>query len=152
MKLKYFIYLVIMLTLSGLVMQELPAQTEKKIIKSNHAPKAIGPYNQAVLAGNTIYLSGQIPLDPITDTLVTGDIEKETHQVMKNISAVLKEAGFSLQDVVSATIYMTDLNDYAVINKVYASYYEKDYPARVALQVCALPKNSNVEISVIAVR
>ena len=124
----------------------------KKIIFTDKAPAPIGPYSQAVLSGNTLYTSGQIALDPQTGELVIGDIETETKQVMENMKAVLDAAGMTFEDVVKTTIFIIDMNDFAKINGVYGAYFnEKTAPARETVQVAKLPKNVNVEISMIAV-
>ncbi len=124
----------------------------KKIITTVNAPAPIGPYNQAVMAGNTLYLSGQIALNPIDGELVISDIKAETRQVMQNIKAILTEAGMSFDQIVKTSIFITDMNNFASINEVYGSYFEKDYPARETVQVSRLPKDVNVEISVIAIK
>tara|TARA_B100001287_G_scaffold276749_1_gene289162 strand:- start:1929 stop:2336 length:408 start_codon:yes stop_codon:yes gene_type:complete len=126
--------------------------SEKKIISTKNSPDAIGPYNQAVLVGNTLYCSGQIAINSETGSLVTDTITSETHQVMKNIYEVLKAADMDFSNIVKCTIFMCDMNDYTIINEVYASYFNNNHPAREAVQVSALPKNVNVEISVIAVK
>jgi 2-iminobutanoate/2-iminopropanoate deaminase len=123
---------------------------EKQIINTNQAPAPIGPYNQAVKAGNTLYVSGQIPVDPATGELVKSGITDEAHMVMKNLQAVLKEAGLTFDAVVKTTIFLTDMNDFPKVNEVYGSYFSGNYPARETVQVAALPKGVNVEISVIA--
>ncbi|MFY0644035.1 MAG: RidA family protein [Bacteroidia bacterium] len=123
----------------------------KKIISTDKAPAAIGPYSQAVLANNTLYCSGQIAIDPASSELVLDTIELETEQVMKNISAVLSEASMSFDNVVKASIFMSDMAHYAAINQVYAKYFPNNAPAREAVAVKTLPKEVNVEISVIAV-
>lgn len=124
----------------------------KKIIFTEKAPAPIGPYNQAVLKGDTLYTSGQIALDPETGALVTDTIESETQQVMQNMKAVLEAAGMTFENVVKATIFIMDMNDFAKINTVYGSYFnEKNAPARETVQVACLPKNVNVEISMIAI-
>ncbi|SDX88932.1 RidA family protein [Flavobacterium degerlachei] len=124
----------------------------KKIIFTEKAPAPIGPYNQAVLKGNTLYTSGQIALDPDTGNLVMDSIEAETQQVMKNMEAVLEAAGMTFENVVKTTIFIMDMNDFARINTIYASYFnEKTAPARETVQVACLPKNVNVEISMIAI-
>lgn len=124
----------------------------KKIIFTDKAPAPIGPYNQAVLSGNTLYTSGQIALHPETGELITGDIETETKQVMENMKAVLDTAGMNFENVVKTTIFISDMNDFAKINGVYGAYFdEKTAPARETVQVAKLPKNVNVEISMIAV-
>lgn len=123
----------------------------KKIIFSENAPAPVGPYNQAVIYGGTIYISGQIPLDPQTGNLLTGTIEEETHQVMRNISAILEAAGCTFADVLKCSVFVTDIQNFGRINAVYATYFEEaNAPARELVQVAALPKGANVEISVIA--
>ncbi|MGS0748190.1 RidA family protein [Halpernia sp. GG3] len=122
----------------------------KKIISTQFAPAAIGPYSQANLASGILYISGQIPLDPASGKLVEG-IVKETHQVMKNLKAVLEEAGMTFRNVVKATIFLKNMDDFAQMNEIYASYLEADsYPARETVQVSCLPKNVDIEISMIA--
>jgi 2-iminobutanoate/2-iminopropanoate deaminase len=124
----------------------------KTIIFTENAPAPIGPYNQAVLKGNTLYTSGQIAIDPNTGELVTANIEAETKQVMENMKAVLEAAGMTFENVVKTTIFIMDMNDFGTINTVYGSYFnEKTAPARETVQVAGLPKNLNVEISMIAV-
>lgn len=122
------------------------------IIKTSQAPAPIGPYNQAVLAGDTLYLSGQVCIDPATGELKNKDFQEETHQVMKNLEAVLKEAGFGFHQVVKTTIFITDMNRFAEVNAVYGQYFSENFPARETVEVSALPKFVNVEISMIAVR
>ena len=122
----------------------------KQIIKTNLAPAAIGPYSQAVKAGNLLFVSGQIPLDYETGNVVTGSIELETHRVMKNVSAILEAAGCSFNNIVKTTIFLKSMDDFAKVNEVYASYFTADYPARETVEVSKLPKGVNVEISVIA--
>lgn len=123
----------------------------KTIINTPNAPAPIGPYNQAVLVNNTLYTSGQIALDPNTMELVIDNIEVETHQVMENLKAVLQAANMDFSNVIKASIFISDMNDFAKINKVYGSYFdESTAPARETVQVAVLPKNVNVEISVIA--
>ena len=124
----------------------------KKVINTHNAPAAIGPYSQAILSGNTLYCSGQIAINPATGDLVMDNITSETTQVMQNIEAVLKEAEMDFSHVVKCSIFMKDMNDYAAINAVYANSFKEDPPAREAVQVSELPKNVNVEISVIAVK
>jgi len=124
----------------------------KKIIFTENAPAPIGPYNQAVLSGNTLYTSGQIAIDPKTGELVTANIEAETKQVMENIKAVLEAAGMTFENVVKTSIFIMNMGDFGAINTVYGSYFnEKTAPARETVQVACLPKNVNVEISVIAI-
>ncbi|MEO5776640.1 MAG: RidA family protein [Flavobacterium sp.] len=125
----------------------------KKIIYTDKAPAPIGPYNQAVLVGNTLYTSGQIALNPATMELVLDDIETETKQVMENMKAVLEAAEMTFDNVVKTTIFIMNMGDFARINTVYASYFdEKTAPARETVQVAGLPKGVNVEISMIAVK
>jgi 2-iminobutanoate/2-iminopropanoate deaminase len=125
----------------------------KKIIITDKAPAPIGPYNQAVLIGNTLYTSGQIALDPISMELVMDDIETETNQVMQNMKAVLSTAGMTFENVVKSTIFIMNMNDFVRINAVYGKYFdEKTAPARETVQVAGLPKGVNVEISMIAIK
>lgn len=122
----------------------------KKIISTDNAPAAIGPYSQANFANGILYISGQIPVDPATGKLVEG-IEKETHQVMKNLEAILTEAGMTFKNVVKASIFLKSMDDFAVMNDIYASYLDAEsYPARETVQVSCLPKNVDIEISMIA--
>lgn len=125
---------------------------EKEVISSPNAPKAIGPYSQAIKVGNTLYCSGQIAIDPKNGELVNENIEAETRQVLENLKAVLHEAGFDFKDVVRATVFMSDMENYGRINAVYAEYFTEKPPARAAVQVANLPKYVNVEISCIAVK
>jgi 2-iminobutanoate/2-iminopropanoate deaminase len=122
---------------------------KKAIIQTTNAPSAIGPYSQAVKAGDLLFLSGQIPTDA-AGTVVTGGIEVSTHQVMKNILAILEKAGLSMSHIVKTTIFLKDMNDFAKVNTVYASYFTGNYPARETVQVARLPKDVEVEISIIA--
>lgn len=124
----------------------------KKIIKTSEAPAAIGPYSQAVLAGDTLYCSGQIAINPNTGELVIDSIPAETEQVMKNIKAVLNAAEMDFSNVVKCSIFMSSMEHYGAINVVYAAYFSENPPAREAVAVKTLPKEVNVEISVIAVR
>lgn len=122
----------------------------KKIILTHNAPAALGPYSQAVLVGKTLYLSGQIPIDPATNELVVG-IENETHQVMKNLQAVLWEADMTFKNVVKTTIFLKNMSDFASVNDIYASYLDSSaFPARETVQVAQLPKDVSIEISMIA--
>ena len=125
----------------------------KKIIYTENAPAPIGPYNQAVLVGNTLYTSGQIALNPQTMELILDDIETETKQVMENMKAVLTAADMTFENVIKASIFIMNMNDFTRINSIYGSYFnEATAPARETVQVACLPKNVNVEISAIAVR
>lgn len=124
----------------------------KTIIHTSEAPAAIGPYSQATLANGTLYISGQIPVDPETGKLVEG-IDKETHQVMKNLKAILAAADMNFDNAVKASIFLKNMDDFAVVNEIYASYFSSDqFPARETVQVSCLPKNVDVEISMIAVK
>ena len=120
------------------------------VISTEKAPKAIGPYSQAVVAGEFVYTSGQIPLDPATQQMVQGDIRAQTERVMENLSAVLAAAGAGFDKVVKATIFVVDLNDFAAVNEIYGKRFPKDPPARSTVQVAALPKGARVEIELIA--
>ncbi len=123
----------------------------KQIIHTVDAPAPIGPYSQAVRMGNTVYTSGQIAIDPKTGQLVSGSITEETHQVMRNMKAVLEAAGLSFDQVLKSTIFITNMDDFGTINEVYASYFDADTaPARETVQVARLPKDVRVEISMIA--
>ncbi|MCF8241349.1 MAG: RidA family protein [Melioribacteraceae bacterium] len=123
---------------------------QKEIIKTENAPEAIGPYSQAVKIGNMLYASGQIPLDPETGKIVEGGIVEQTRRVFDNIKAVLIEAGFELSDVVQCQIFLSDLNNYAEMNKIYAEYFQKDFPARAVVEVSRIPRDSMLEAMVIA--
>jgi 2-iminobutanoate/2-iminopropanoate deaminase len=124
----------------------------KKQISISGAPAPIAPYSQAILAGNTLYISGQIPVNPYTGELVMDTVENAVHQIMGNIKNLLKEAEMDLSNVVKCTIFMKDMNDYGKINEVYGSYFQVVPPAREAVQVARLPKDVSVEISCIAVK
>lgn len=125
---------------------------EKKIIKTNDAPAPIGPYNQAVIAGNTVYISGQIAIDPVTGNLKNTEIETETHQVLQNLASILKAADSNLGKVIKTSIFLSDMDLFSEVNKVYAQYFdEANAPARECVAVKSLPKNVNVEISAIAI-
>lgn len=124
----------------------------KVIINTASAPAPIGPYNQATLAGNTLFISGQICLDPATGELKNKDIQEETHQVMHNLKNILQEAGMDFSHVMKTTIFITDMHQFSAMNEVYGKYFESDFPARETVQVSALPKFVNVEISMIAMK
>lgn len=123
---------------------------QKQIINSTKAPAPIGPYSQSVKANGLLFISGQIPIDPATNEQVSGDIAKETHQVMKNLEAILTEAGLGFEHVVKTNIFLGDMSLFAAMNEVYGSYFKGDYPARETVAAKALPKGANVEISMIA--
>ncbi|HEY5991273.1 MAG TPA: RidA family protein [Candidatus Udaeobacter sp.] len=122
----------------------------KKIISTNEAPAAIGAYSQAVRSGRFVFCSGQIPLDPKSGEIVSGDIAAQTRRVLDNIAAVLRADGLTFDNVVKTTIFLTDLGDFQAVNEIYGSYFKQDPPARSTVQVSALPKGANVEIEVIA--
>jgi 2-iminobutanoate/2-iminopropanoate deaminase len=124
----------------------------KQIIQTDKAPAPIGPYSQAVLSSNTLYISGQIALDPSSGALVQESLEDETRQVMQNLSAILGAAGFSFADVVKSTIFLSDMSFFPRVNDLYGSFFEGDFPARETVQAAGLPKGVNVEISMIAIR
>jgi reactive intermediate/imine deaminase len=121
----------------------------KQIVSTSAAPAAIGPYSQAVRAGNTLWLSGQIPLDPLTKELVKGDIEVQARRVFDNLKAVISAAGAGFDDVVKTTIFLTDLGHFAEVNKVMAEYFREPYPARSTVGVAALPRGAQVEVECI---
>ena len=122
----------------------------KQAVSSPDAPKAIGPYSQAVRAGQLLFLSGQVPLDPATGQIVSGDIAAQTRRVFDNLGAVLKAGGRSFADVVRTTVFLADMNDFAAVNEVYGQYFSEPYPARATVQVARLPKDARVEIDLIA--
>lgn len=122
----------------------------KKIICTDKAPAAIGPYSQAVKAGGFLFLSGQIPIDPVSGNVIEGDIALQTEQVLANIKGVLDEVGLLSADVVKTTVFLTDMNDFASMNTVYSKHFTSDPPARSTIQVSRLPKDVNVEIEVVA--
>ena len=123
----------------------------KKIISTSEAPAAIGPYSQAMRSGNFLFCSGQIPLDPKSGQIVSGDIATQTRRVLDNIGAVLKAEGLTFENIVKTTIFLTDLTDFQTVNEIYGSYFTQQPPARSTVQVSALPKGANVEIEVTAV-
>ena len=123
----------------------------KKIVNTQKAPAPIGPYSQAVAAGNLLFVSGQIPVNPLNGELVLDDIKTETTQVMENIKVILEEAGADFSHVVKATIFLKDMKNFSSVNEVYGWYFKDQFPARETVEVSGLPKNVNVEISVIAV-
>ena len=123
----------------------------KQIIRSRKAPAPIGPYNQAIKTSEFLFISGQIAIDPQTNEVVTNNIADETHRVMKNLDAILKEANLTFQHVVKTTIFLSDMSLFSEVNEVYAGYFNGDFPARETVAVKGLPKNVNVEISITAV-
>jgi 2-iminobutanoate/2-iminopropanoate deaminase len=122
----------------------------RQAVSSSSAPKAIGPYSQAIRSGSLLFLSGQIPLDPETGQMVDGDIAAQTHRVFANLKAVLEAAGATLDNVVATTVYVADMNDFAAVNEVYGTYFSSPAPARSTIQAARLPKDARVEIDVIA--
>ena len=123
-----------------------------EVISTENAPAAIGPYSQAIMAGDTLYLAGQIAIDPATGELTPGTIEEETTLVLNNLSAVLEAAGMSLADVVSTTVFMADLTEFGAMNEVYATFFPENPPARATVQAARLPRDVKIEIAAIAVR
>jgi 2-iminobutanoate/2-iminopropanoate deaminase len=129
-----------------------PAPTQRRVISTPDAPAAIGPYSQAIQVGQTLYLAGQIALDPVSGEMVTGGIEAETRQVMENLGAVLEAAGFGFGDVVQSQVFLTNLDDFGAMNGVYGSYFGEGAPARATVGVAALPRGALVEILMTAAR
>jgi 2-iminobutanoate/2-iminopropanoate deaminase len=123
----------------------------KEIIATEQAPQAIGPYSQAVRAGNLVFASGQIPLDPATQEFVAGGIAEQTEQVLKNLKAVFAAAGVAMDQIVKTTVYLADMNDFTAMNEVYGKYFAENPPARATVQAARLPKDARVEIEAIAV-
>ena len=122
----------------------------KQIIKPSKSPAAVGPYNHAVRVGDLLFCAGQIPIDPVSGNLVTGDIKAQTDRVLQNVKAILDDQNLSFANVIKSTVFLTNLADFAAMNEVYAKYFTADFPARSTIQVAALPKGANVEIEVIA--
>lgn len=122
----------------------------KKQIATDKAPKAIGPYSQAILAGNTLYISGQIPLDPNTGLMVSDKIEDQTVRALENLKAIIMAANGTMKNVVKTTILLADMNDFAMVNEIYSRYFEEPFPARATFQVARLPRDAKVEIEAIA--
>ena len=122
----------------------------RQAVSSDAAPKAIGPYSQAIRAGSLLFVSGQIPLDPATGAMVEGDIAAQTHRVFANLQAILEAAGASFDHVVRTTVYLADMNDFGVVNEIYGTYFSSPAPARATVQAARLPKDARVEIDVIA--
>ncbi len=138
--------------LAGLVFAvAAPAQSTKRAVETNDAPKAIGPYSQAIVANGFVFAAGQVGVDPRSGVLVEGGIVEQTEQALKNIGAVLKASGSSLDDAVKATVFLADMNDFAKMNEVYAKHFKTPFPARSTVQVARLPRDAKIEIEVIAV-
>lgn len=123
----------------------------KEIVSTENAPGAIGPYSQAVKTGNLVFCSGQIPIDPQTGDFVSADVGEQTEQVLRNLSAVLKAAGTSLDDVVKTTVFLADMNDFGAMNEIYTKYFDENKPARATVQAARLPRDARVEIDCIAI-
>jgi 2-iminobutanoate/2-iminopropanoate deaminase len=124
----------------------------KEIINTKEAPQPIGPYNQAVAAGGFLFISGQIAIEAASGQLITDNIEKETHTVLKNLKAILTEAGLTFDHIVKTTIFLSNMNNFGLVNEIYGSYFTGNFPARETVEVSVLPKNVNVEISAIAIK
>lgn len=138
--------------LGYLIKSNKPIDMSKEVIYSSKAPEPIGPYSQAIMAGNTLFVSGQIPIDSATGNIITGDISAETQQVMKNLKAVLDAAGMDFMNVVKCSIFLNDMNNFPKVNEAYGQYFKTNPPARETVEVSRLPKDVNVEISCIAVK
>jgi 2-iminobutanoate/2-iminopropanoate deaminase len=124
---------------------------EKKVVFTEKAPKPIGPYSQAIIAGNLIFIAGQIPIDPATNQVVQGDIKEQTRRVLENLRAILESVGATFDDVVKVTIYMKDLNEFSAMNEVYSEYFKNSPPARTTVEVSRLPRDVKIEIDLIAI-
>ncbi len=124
----------------------------REVISTLDAPAAIGPYSQGIRVGNTLYLAGQIALDPVTGKLVAGDIESQTHRVLKNLGAVLKAVGFHYSDVVQVQVFLANLNDYKAMNDIYATYFNESKPARAVVEAARIPRDALIEIMMVAVK
>ena len=123
----------------------------KEIVYTKNAPDPVGPYSQAIITNNTLFISGQVALDPKNGDMINSSIEEETIQVMNNLKAILNEVGFDFSNVIKSTIYLSDMNNFSKVNEVYGSFFNKDYvPSRVTVEVSRLPKDANVEIDMIA--
>lgn len=142
----------ILLAVATLTLAACDGADQRRVITSSAAPKAIGPYSQAIQVGHTLYLSGQLGLDPATGELVPGGIERETRKALENCRNILKAAGLDLADVVQVQVFLEDMDDYAAMNRVYAEFFPRDPPARAAFEVADLPRNARVEILMTAVK
>lgn len=125
---------------------------QRSVVSTENAPGAIGPYSQAIIAGDLVFCSGQLPMDPSTGQLIEGSIEEQTRRVLDNVSALLEAAGSSLKQVVKTTIFLADMNDFAAVNGAYAEYFDQEPPARSTVQAARLPRDARVEIEAIAIR
>lgn len=149
---KYRLVFIVTLAFAFALTTDVDAQTSgKRAVESPDAPKAIGPYSQAIVANGFVYTAGQVGTDPKTGTLVEGGIAEQTEQALKNLAAVLKAAGSSLDNAVKTTVFLADMNDFAKMNEVYAKFFKKPYPARSTVEVARLPRDAKIEIEVIAV-
>tara|TARA_X000000368_G_scaffold410971_1_gene395199 strand:- start:120 stop:590 length:471 start_codon:yes stop_codon:yes gene_type:complete len=146
---KLLLFLCTISFISILILLLEPNKMTKEIISTENAPQAIGPYSQAVKAGNLMFISGQIPLNPSTGDLISGSIEDEATQVLNNLKNICEAAGHSLEDVVKITIFLTDLSNFAIVNEVMKQHFEEPYPARATVEVSGLPLGVNVEIEAI---
>tara|TARA_Y100000996_G_scaffold283904_1_gene224079 strand:+ start:1472 stop:1942 length:471 start_codon:yes stop_codon:yes gene_type:complete len=146
---KLLLFLCTISLISILILLLEPNKMTKEIISTENAPQAIGPYSQAVKTGNLIFISGQIPLNPSTGDLVSGSIEDEANQVLNNLKSICEAAGYSLEDVVKITIFLTDLSNFASVNEVMKQHFQEPYPARATVEVSGLPLGVNVEIEAI---
>lgn len=126
--------------------------TKRVVIKTDKAPKAVGPYSQGIIAGDLIFVSGQIPFDPINGKMVTGSIKDQTEQSLKNVKAIIEAAGATLEDVVKCTVFLKDMNDFKDMNEVYSTFFKENPPARAAVEVARLPLDVDVEIEAIALK
>lgn len=147
----YFITVVLFICNTALASAQSKYEPMKEIINTKDAPSPIGPYSQAVKANGFLFVSGQIAINPLTNQVENPDIKTETHRVMKNIGAILREAGLEYENIVKTTIFLKNMNDFAAVNEVYGSYFSKDFPARETVEVSRLPKDVNVEISTTAI-
>ena len=146
---KLLLFLCTISFISILILLLEPNKMTKEIISTENAPQAIGPYSQAVKAGNLMFISGQIPLNPSTGDLISGSIEDEANQVLNNLKSICEAAGHSLEDVIKITIFLTDLSNFAIVNEVMKQHFEEPYPARATVEVSGLPLGVNVEIEAI---
>lgn len=142
----------IMLAAAAILALSPVGHAQDRVVATPNAPEAIGPYSQAILVGDTLYLAGQIAIDPETNEVQHGTIEEETRLVLNNLKAVIEEAGFSLRDVVSTSVFMADLDEFPQMNSVYAEFFDEAPPARATVQVARLPRDVKIEIAAIAVR
>ena len=141
-----------LLAVSACVLTLVACREHPQVIVTDNAPKAIGPYSQAVRAGDTLYVSGQIAIDPATGEIVKGGIEAQARQALDNLKAVLEAAGYSLENDVSCQVFLSDMDDFTVMNKVYSGYFPRQPPARTTVEVSELPKDARIEVAAIAVR